>query len=634
MDLMFTVRVIPLAKGISKEELTYFSKTAIPEGTLVTVPLRNKERNALVISSEPVAEQKSQLRESSYALRRIKSVKNGTIFSKEFIAAAQKTAHYFASTLGVVLFQTTPAALLNSPVIVKEKEMGGNSGKTSAELLVLQTTSEDRFSHYKSIVRESFARQKSVLIIAPTLEQLEQLRKVLERGIENYTTILHSELPNAQITKQWRAIFNEEHPMLVIATPLFLSLPRSDWGTIILEGESGIGWKQQARPFIDTRILAEYLVQEQKGRLILGDTFLRVETLYRYFEGKLHELSPITNRLGGVQHTKLISMKETSGEKPGNFRLFSDEAKEMIEETVQKGEHMFIFAARRGLSPLTVCSDCSSTVLCTRCKAPTILHSLKSEGDLEQYFLCHKCGHIDPPEETCRVCGSWRLFLLGIGIERVERFLEKEFAAVPLYRFDSDSIKTHKKAHEIRDRFYNTRGSILLGTEMALRYLHSPVERTIAVSLDSLSAIPDWRSNEKIFGLLSRMRGFTKEHLLLQTRRSEGTFELALRGNALEFYREEIAARKDFSYPPFSVLIKLTLAGTPQALQKEEEKLLKYLEEFEPLPYPSLHEGEGKKYLNLLLKVPAHEWPQKLLRQKLVALPPYISVNVDPESLL
>ena len=50
---MYIATVIPLAKGIQKEHLSYFTAEKIEPGMIVTVPVRKKFIDAIVIDIEP-----------------------------------------------------------------------------------------------------------------------------------------------------------------------------------------------------------------------------------------------------------------------------------------------------------------------------------------------------------------------------------------------------------------------------------------------------------------------------------------------------------------------------------------------------------------------------------------------------
>ena len=63
---MYVITVIPIARGIGKEVLSYFTATKTEIGALVSVPLRKKMIEALVVRSVDAREMKTEIR-SLYA---------------------------------------------------------------------------------------------------------------------------------------------------------------------------------------------------------------------------------------------------------------------------------------------------------------------------------------------------------------------------------------------------------------------------------------------------------------------------------------------------------------------------------------------------------------------------------------
>ena len=169
---------------------------------------------------------------------------------------------------------------------------------------------------------------------------------------------------------RWKNALRSKHPVLIIATGIFLSIPRNDIGTIIVERENSRAYKQFARPFIDIKVSAEFFAEQKKAQIIFGDLPLKIETMWRYHEGQLDEFSPPKLRtIRGATQT-LIDMKDIKHQKAGHFEIISDELKNLISSAIDGppppagggGENIFVFTVRRGLSPSTICRDCGNSV--------------------------------------------------------------------------------------------------------------------------------------------------------------------------------------------------------------------------------------------------------------------------------
>ena len=81
---MKIVTVIPLKRGVLKEEFTYFSAKNIEDGDIVNIPMRNQKNLGLVVSSSDVAKEKSNIKGMSFNLKKIDEVKEKSILKKDF----------------------------------------------------------------------------------------------------------------------------------------------------------------------------------------------------------------------------------------------------------------------------------------------------------------------------------------------------------------------------------------------------------------------------------------------------------------------------------------------------------------------------------------------------------------------
>jgi primosomal protein N' (replication factor Y) len=409
-----------------------------------------------------------------------------------------------------------------------------------------------------------------------------------------------------------------------------------------LDKENSRAYKVQSRPYVDIRYFAETFAQKINAKIIFGDLLLRAETIWRYKNAELVEIAPLKFRSLTTSSQEIIDMRNKSEDLPEEeskksetkktFKIFSDELEEKIKESIENNEHMFIFTARRGLSPSTLCADCGNIVKCNTCGAHTVLH----KSPAENFFLCYKCGERRSALEKCSNCSGWRLTTLGIGSELVEEKIQEKYPNAKIFRIDADSTPTHKRAEIMAEKFYNSPQGILIGTEMALLYLTEKVENSAVVSMDSFFSIPDFRINERILNILLKIRAITDKKLIVQTRDAgQKVFEYAIKGNLVEFYRDEIEDRKMLNYPPFSNLIKISIVGTKNEITPFVESFQKTIEPYDIDIFPAfIPQSKGKYGVNGIIKVPARDWPNKELVEKLKFLPMNYSVNIDPDSLI
>lgn len=646
---MFVITVIPIKKGFRKESLSYFSKEPLEAGSVIKAPIRGKNYFAIVTESAEAESLKAEIKSSSFALKKADSFKTESFFGKNWQKAVKRTAQYSAATSGEMLFSLIPSlALENLESLAKDKQAKAPASKGSSliepgkkEILAHQAEEGDRILNYKSAVREAFAKKSSVFISLPTNKGIKEMESFLEKGIEEYTFAFFSDMPRKEFINSWKKAAKANHPVLVIGSPIWTILPREDFQTIILEKENSAGWKTLSRPYVDLRKFMEMYAEESGAKLIFGDTVLRAETLWRYKNGEAGEFEGVKWRIapmGFQQKIKLIEMRkpEAAGKNyESEFRAVGKDLLSLIARSGEEKKNIFIYTTRKGLAPITVCRDCGEEVVCNNCASPVVLYKNPSASNEANFFRCHQCGETRNAKELCHKCGSWRLVALGVGIERVVEEIKEALPNIEIFQIhkEADGDET---AAETADKFYTTPGSVLVGTEMALHYLREPVSYSAIASIDPLFFVPDFRIREKIFRIALNVKLLAKEECLAQIRKAEKeTLELALSGNIADFYKMEIKEREALQYPPFSVFLKITARGNHNFTEKESKNLESIFEKWQPTVFHSTAEKKAAdSAVNCVIKLPMDKWPDEELRHKIMSLPPYFEIKIDPDNLL
>lgn len=628
---------MPLTKSIRTEHLSYFSTKNVEIGSLVTIELRKKLVKGIVLNKKDVLASKEELKSQRFSLKKIRSFSENSLLQNQFINSCKKSAEYFATSTGAVISALVPTKIFENIKDLKspKHQTEFSDLNEQSEKYVIQDQFDERYASYKSLVRESFARNKSVIFICPTSEDVERSEKLLTKGIEDHTYTFTSAISKGQLIKSWNEIIENKRPVLIICTGAFISIPRHDIGTIIIEQESSNAYKTQFMPYLDIRTCAENYAEIIGARFFLGDIALRSETLARYDTHEFLEEGTLKFRALTTAESKIIDMKNTKSNTTESFSVLPGESIEILKRTKLENENTFVFAARRGLSPSIVCADCGTVVSCKNCSSPVVLYG-KDPTEGGNIFQCHTCGDIRKAGEKCKHCDSWRLKMLGIGVETVEQKIKELFPDLNCIILDSQHAKTSKQAREIISKFYEKPGSVLIGTEMALHYLRDPIENVIVASIDSLFSIPDFAIRERILRTLLRLRAKSTKNFQINTRRTEDSlFENARQGNLADFYRNEFCDRKKYNYPPFVKLIKISIAGTPKASEKAILEVAEILKPEELIIYPAFLERQrGKMIWNGILKIDPKKWPDENLSKKLLSLPPQFKVIVDASSIL
>ncbi|MCW5917593.1 MAG: primosomal protein N', partial [Ferruginibacter sp.] len=176
------------------------------------------------------------------------------------------------------------------------------------------------------------------------------------------------------------------------------------------------------------------------------------------------------------------------------------------------------------------------------------------------------CGTTYPKLVTCPACGSNTWLEKNFGTEKIEELLEEEFPDFKVARMDIDSVKG-KHAHDLLiHQFERQDIDILVGTQMVVKGLDFEKVQLVAIlDADSLLSFADFRVNERAYQLMEQVSGragrkFEQGRVIIQA--------INVQHPVLDMVREhdfqkmahfELPNRKQFNYPPFSRLIKLTL---------------------------------------------------------------------------
>ena len=649
---MYLVTVIPIVKGSQGEYLSYFSAIDIPLGSIVVVPLRKKEVDAIVINIEDARDAKADIKNADFELRKIIKVKGDSPFEKNFFVACTRLKSYTVSNTGAIIKNLLPSTFIENLNQLEKffPTEDIDTEKIKHEKLVFQAAPDDRLAFYRTLIREAFAKKESVFICVPTRYEMDRMNKELTKGIEKYVFTLHSDMTKKTLINTYNNVIKEPHPLLIIGTGTFMFIPRNDVKTIILENESSDVYKQMNRPFIDIRSFAEVFSSIKKTKLIFGDTLLRPETIYRHDIGELSEVSSPLYRLSQTENGKIIDMREEVDDNHKKvFSVLSNEIKHILDKTQNEEKSVFLFSARKGLAPITVCNDCGHTLLCPSCSTPIVLYGAKqitaTKSTTPRIFMCNKCGRKEKTEVSCPNCSSWNLTPLGIGTDKVVDEIKNIYPKAKIFQIDKEATKSPKEAKDAISQFSKTPGGILVGTEMAFSYIEKQVYTSAVISLDGLFSIPSFNITQKIIHLIEKLHSVTENDLIIQTRIPDNKIlKYILSGNVLPLFREDLAERKDFGYPPFKRLIKITFEGTAGDTEKARNLIERTLGDYEPQIFSAfVSKIKGQYITNTVIKVDPKIWPlptnerlhvDENLFQTLHNLPASFSTNIDPEDLL
>ena len=630
---MYVIEVSPLIKGVTLENLSYYSSVDYPPGTFLTIPVRNKESKGIVVGSKPLSAAKAAVRAATFSLKRLPPQTESEALPSSIINTAKALTESIPASFGAILFSLLPPEVQSGDVSLTTYSEVSDS---SREFLVSVLTGprEDRYLTYKRRIREAFAHRGSVVFISPTSEGAIQASEILLAGIADRSVVLSGALPKKALKKAYKDVADLSIAKVIITTPNRAMIDRPDITDVIIDESGSSHLKIRSRPYLSLKDVILLHSRLQGRRVLLGDLvhsakdeLLRRQDIYLTEEEEPHRIN-LPNQL------VVIEQKDrTSADTP--FQLFSDQLLETIGTTIKEKKNVFLYSARRGISPVVICGDCGHVFRCPDSGAPYSLFRTMKNGEERRWFLSPTSGRRVRAADTCPDCGSWKLRERGIGIQHIYDELKKHFPEDRIFLFDHVTASTKTKAHSIVGDFYEKKGAILLGTAMALPYLEKPVAISAVVSLDAVRSAPTWRVDKACFYLLMRLREMTVDRLFVQTRTEpDELLDLASSGSTEKFFNEELKLREDLRYPPFYNLVHLTMSGPIESVRLLEEEVTRKLEPFDFSFYSGPESTTSKTTRYGLCRVPVAKWPDREMIEALKLLPPSVRIEIDPDKIV
>jgi primosomal protein N' (replication factor Y) len=288
-----------------------------------------------------------------------------------------------------------------------------------------------------------------------------------------------------------------------------------------------------------------------------------------------------------MPHVELVDMKQENRFRRG-VHLLSQRLEHLLRTTVESGHQAILLLNRRGYSSFVYCSSCMNALQCKYCDATMTYHrspgagvnSARHAASVHTGQLhCHYCLAVNPLPDKCPHCGK-KLSLFGLGTQRVEEELAKKFPDLKFARVDSDSMRGSKDYEATLTKFANREIQVMLGTQMIAKGLDYPNVTLVGViSGDTALALPDFRSAERTFQLITQVagragRGDAPGRVVLQTYMPDDpTIRAAIRQDFRGFARTELVSRKQVGLPPYARMVRIVLRD------EDSDKLFKYAEE-------------------------------------------------------
>ena len=426
--------------------------------------------------------------------------------------------------------------------------------------LLFGVTGSGKTEVYMQIIEEVLKRGETAIMLVPEISLTPQMVEQFSNRFGNQIAALHSALSEGEKYDEWRRIARGE-ASIVIGARSAIFAPLKNIGIIIMDEEHSDSYKQGDKsPRYHARDIAIWRAKYHSCPVLLGSATPSLESMARAEKG-VYQLLVLKERVNGksLPNVEIIDMNKEA--KNGTSHITNRLLGE-LSSCIDRGEQAILFLNRRGFSTFVTCKNCSETIKCPNCDITLTYH--KSNRMLR----CHYCGYATPLPKVCPNCNEEALSDLGVGTEKIEEELHGLLPNARVLRMDVDTT-SRKGAHKkMIDAFRSHEYDILLGTQIVAKGLDfSDVTLVGVINADTSLNIPDFRSSENTYSLLSQVAGRSGRSqktgkVYIQTFNPDHyAISFVKEHDYLGFYREEMKIRRRLGYPPFYFLCYLKISG-------------------------------------------------------------------------
>ena len=444
----------------------------------------------------------------------------------------------------------------------------------SNNYLLYGVTGSGKTEVYMEIIDFYLKRGKTCIVLVPEISLTPQMIQRFSERFGDLIAAIHSGLSDGEKYDEWRRIVRGE-ASIVIGARSAIFAPLQNIGVIIMDEEHSESYKQSdSNPRYHARDIAFLRAKTHHCSIIFGSATPSLESMARALKG-VYKLLELPHRVNGksLPHVDIIDMNIASKKMKGYFSL---ELKNAIDKCLSRNEQVILLLNRRGYSSFITCKNCGYTFKCPNCDISLTFH--KSSNTLR----CHYCGYGEKVYDKCPKCSEPSLNKLGVGTQKIEEELQNVFPNSKILRMDYDTTSRKGMHEKMIEEFKNHQYDILLGTQMVAKGLDfSNVTLVGVINADTTLNIPDFRSSENTFSLLSQVAGRSgrsnKEgKVIIQTFNPDHyAIYYSSKYDYLSFYKKEMIIRKQLKYPPYFYLSIIRINGKDSNIVYQEALKIK-----------------------------------------------------------
>ena len=444
--------------------------------------------------------------------------------------------------------------------------------------LLYGVTGSGKTEVYIKWIEKCIDEGKTTIMLVPEIGLTTQIAKRFYEAFGSDVAIFHSSLSEGEKYDEYLKILRGE-VHVVVGTRSAVFVPLKNLGIIIIDEEDSSSYKQDNNPRYHARDIAIYRGKYNNIPVVLGSATPTLESKARADKG-VYRLLKLPNRVGNAK-LPLIHVIDMEPEMKKRNMIFSEFLQNKIGEKLSRKEQIILLLNRRGFSTYITCSNCGYTYKCPSCDITLTYH--KSTNNL----VCHYCGYHQKKADRCPKCNEESLNYYGLGTEKLEEKLKEMYPYARVVRMDQDTTRNKGMHERIINDFKEYKYDILLGTQMISKGLDFPKVTLVGViNADASLNIPDYRSSEVTYSLLSQVAGRAGRsdkpgEVIIQTFNPDNYVIECVKVNSYDkFYLQEMQFRKNLKYPPYYYLVSIKVIGKDYGKTIENaQKAKKYLDD-------------------------------------------------------
>ena len=431
-------------------------------------------------------------------------------------------------------------------------------------------TSSGKTEIYLPLSQQALERKEQVLYLLPEIALTVQMMQRLQRVFGNRLGIYHSKYSDAERVEIWKKQLSKNPYDVILGARSAVFLPFQKLGLVIVDEEHETSYKQQdPAPRYHARSAAIMLAKMSNEnahsslnpcKVLLGTATPSLESYHNAKTGK-YGLVELKERYQGIElpEIQVVDIADLQHRKM-MAGPFSPLLLNKVREALERGEQAILFQNRRGFAPMIECKQCGWVPHCQHCDVSLTYHRQMNQ------LTCHYCGYTYRGPTECPCCGSTELHTRGFGTEKIEEQVREVFPEAHVARMDLDTTRTRNAYERIIMDFGAGRTNILIGTQMISKGLDFDKVSVVGIlNADSMLNYPDFRAYEHAFMMMAQVSGRAGRKgkrglVILQTKSKEvPVIQQVVRNDYLALYKDLIAERQAFHYPPYYHLVYVYL---------------------------------------------------------------------------